>query len=177
MRRQEGNKRHTAEELDSIRSQLEQLDELQSKQPKQPHHGRNGKQMRSDRGSSLDLRNFERDALHLIETGGYLDALTQLERLRTLIDEICRKLRVKVQRHGPGPRRPKSGEKRSSTATSSSGMAGDGPLPEVFEKLSRPRANPAKTRCVGIIHIYLFINGGGGHCISSIFISSLPLRA
>eukprot|EP01050_Picozoa_sp_SAG11_P037311 SAG11_NODE_14653_length_604_cov_1.120792_2_plen_44_part_01 len=41
----------------------------------------------------LNLASFERDALALIETGGYMDALTQLERLRTLIDEICRKLR------------------------------------------------------------------------------------
>ena len=65
-----------------------------------------------------------------------MDALTQLERLRTLIDEICRKLRVKVQRHGPGERWPKSGQ--STMSTRSRSAAGDGPLPEVFNKLSQP---------------------------------------
>ena len=78
----------------------------------------------------------------------------QLERLRTLIDEICRKLRVKVQRHGPGPRRPKSGAKAGGRSASSAAAAtpaaassaGDGPLPEVFDKLSKPRKVPTKTR-------------------------------
>jgi hypothetical protein len=84
----------------------------------------------------FNLASFERDALELIEKGGYMDALTQLERLRTLIDEICRKLRVKVQRHGPGERRPKSGQ--STMSNRSRSAAGDGPLPEVFNKLSQP---------------------------------------
>jgi hypothetical protein len=44
----------------------------------------------------MDLASFEREALKLIETGGYVEAITQLEKLSTLIDEIVRKLRKKL---------------------------------------------------------------------------------
>ena len=44
----------------------------------------------------MDLANFEREALKLIETGGYVEAITQLERLSVLIDQIVGKLRKKL---------------------------------------------------------------------------------
>ncbi len=46
----------------------------------------------------MDLASFEREALKLIETGGYVEAITQLEKLSALIDEIVRKLRKKLPR-------------------------------------------------------------------------------
>jgi hypothetical protein len=57
----------------------------------------------------MDLASFEREALKLIETGGYVEAITQLERLSTLIDEIVHKLRKKL------PRKDRVGGKKAPT--------------------------------------------------------------
>ena len=50
----------------------------------------------------MDLASFEREALKLIESGGYVEAITQLEKLSALIDEIVRKLRKKLPRKDRG---------------------------------------------------------------------------
>ena len=50
----------------------------------------------------MDLANFEREALKLIETGGYVEAITQLERLSVLIDQIVSKLRKKLPKKDRG---------------------------------------------------------------------------
>ena len=60
---------------------------------------------------AFDLAAFEREALKLIETGGYLEAVTQLERLGALIDEIVRKLRKKL----PRDQRPREKQKADAT--------------------------------------------------------------
>ena len=82
---------------------------------------------------AFDLAAFEREALKLIETGGYLEAVTQLERLGALIDEIVRKLRKKL----PRDQRPREKQKADATTdhpmrpkpkkrASSAGVAGPG---------------------------------------------------
>eukprot|EP01048_Picozoa_sp_COSAG05_P039531 COSAG05_NODE_19703_length_289_cov_0.447368_1_plen_77_part_01 len=46
----------------------------------------------------MDLAAFEREALKMIETGGYEQAVTQLVRLSELIDAIVLRLRKKLPR-------------------------------------------------------------------------------
>ena len=74
--------------------------------------------------TTFDLGAFETVCIKLIEEGGYAEALSQLERVRSLLNEICTKLRDKTG-GGSGSRGGSRSASKRRTADSLPALAGN----------------------------------------------------